>query len=131
MTSKALCLFEYNCPADISEFHEICDDDDLVDKFHQGTLTEEDKNLFIENVIVSCECGATLRMEITTNPIDPQTLTGENTFFRLGWDEPDAFEAYTDEQTTNKFFMDWTDSSYGWSLHTMGPYYILASGFSA
>jgi hypothetical protein len=116
------CLIDCNCPSDIS-----CEveDNELFEKLENDTITQQQKDELIESIITSCECGATLRLEITKTPIDKNTLTAQSTYMRLGWDTPDAFKAYGDDR------MSWADDSYGWSLFKIGPFYILTSGFTA
>ena len=120
------CLADYNCPVNMWDVFEDEEDDELMAKLKDGTITQEEKDELIESMITSCECGATLRIEITQSPIDINSLTAQSTYMRLGWDTPGAFRAYGDDVQ-----MSWTDESYGWSLFKIGSYYVLTSGFTA
>jgi len=119
-------LIYNNCPADIVDEFKDEGYEEYMDKLANGTLTPQDIEDLKESIITSYECGATLRVEITTNSIDPSTLTSENTYLRLGWDHPDAFRAYGDDARGT-----FTDDDYGFALYKFGAYFILISGFPA
>ncbi len=119
-------IINHNCPADVREDFEEDGYEEYVDKFMDGTLTSSDIKEITERLITSCECGATLRIEITKDPIDPTTLNNENTYQRLGWTDPDAFKDY---YKTTSFTCD--ENGYGFALYKYGCYFILTSGFQA
>lgn len=124
----AICIYNNNSPADIIDDFEDNDsiDNTLLNKLKSDTINNEEIEELKQEIITSSECGATLRVEITKTPIDANKLTKKSTYYRLGWDHPNAFRAYGDG-----IRMDWTQYSYGWALYKYGLYYILISGFTA
>lgn len=120
-------LVETNsCPANLED--ELYEEGYEVyyEKLKNGSLSEEDIRELIVDITTSFECGATMRFEITKTPIDPNSLTRQNTYERLGWTNPDAFHAYSDD-----FRPDCNYEEYGYALYKCGQYYILMSGIPA
>lgn len=117
-----------SCPVNLEqEFTERDGYEVYYEKLRNGRMSGEDIRELIWELIASCDCGATMRFEITKIPIDPNSLTRKNTYERLGWTDPDAFSSHDFSEEEKP---DWNYKEYGYALYKWGQYYILMSGIS-
>lgn len=130
MSNKIDLIIEHNASFDLLEtFWEDMDEmkyynhDITPEKFANGTLTSEEIEAITEALITGCECGATIKVLIDKN-IDEKSLSPSSTYDMLGWNDPDAFEIFYPPTVATS-----DDPDYGYSLHKIGQYYILVSGF--
>ena len=111
---------DIQCNAEHYEYDHL-----TIDDLINGTMSPKAIKELNDEIVMSNECGATLRTIIQRAPFHPN-IPNELVYQLLGWSHIRSYKNYTTDEV---FPID--TNGWGWEIAKIGAYYILSGGFGA